>query len=1492
MGLRDELRKKFSSGKKTSSSHDTGIQQDQATKLHAPTPPREHADSKHIKPKLPVQLNLVDAPIQELWNVAYEKLCQEDAKLIQDYEGKIQEDLTAGSGLILAPSINARERMELVLKSKMDKVKRDAWRLQFGDSEIQIAAILPIFASIASKANAYISTALTANPPASLAWGGISALLPLFLNPSEQAGSLAKGLDYISTLIVRGQLREGLYSRRYALEKMTDGCQSPSLDHLAYKRALEAQYRNILRFQAETYCHLAKNAAHRFGLDAVKWNDWEAMIDDVRSQEDALAALDNLWHDAQYSQDSLAVKKQHQESLAAWLTISEDVSSLRKAIAEAEKDRDRADLLLWLCQVDPSQMYNAARDKHEVGTSEWLMENQELLAWEKEDKSLLWIHAGSGKSILSSSVIKHLDDKCLSDPLSAVAYFYFSFTDPQKQGVDVMLASIIKQILACRPNIPQSALKLKEYKASGKRPDTQTLTTALTDAIFGFSAVYIVIDALDECPTLSGERKKLLKALGTILDKAPENLHLLFTSRKESDISAAMKHHLLRPCGHELDLLAYRSIIDDDIGIFIDTILASDDYESWPASVKEEARNSLIEKADGMFQYVRCQFDALNDLSTVAEVHEALQSLPDGLGATYDRMLLNINPKFQSRIIDSLKWLAFSLTPIEVDWLSEIFTYRAEHTHPPDGTENLFYASDIIKYFSSLVVVADDVVRLAHFSIKEYLISTQITGGPAAAFGLTEIDAHLHIATWCLAHHVLHADDGVYKRVKMEDRFRDNPDDLDSYTSMQWARHLEMVPSKLWPFEIVQKAVSALDARSKTLAKLISFDTWYSYRENLFLARPICYTTRMGLSNLTMMLLSNGPETNNFFTQEDLDSALANAAYKGNIDLVRQLLDKGANVQAEEEVVSDNTEHVMRKFNGSREHASPLHAAALGGHLEIAQLLVNKGAEINATHGAAGSALHAAARGGHLDIVRFLVDRGADIHARLDREGSVLASSIHLTNDQCFQFLLSKGALKKDDGETALIRAALVSRWDLCYLLLDQGASVHASAPCAMYESPLQAACILSVLEREGGDFTKRVNFVERLLDLGADINAPGSCYGTALQSACRNGDIRLVKMLLNKGADINVTDRLDQDALQYALSASRDKLDIIKLLLSNGANVNAQSLLGNPLHAACSMGCSKDEISLLLEHGVDIHAKNGDSISVLETAAAYGHEWLVRELLERGVDVNEGGSQHGTALQAAYRLYNSEQAQDIVKLLLEHDADVHAKGGVSGSALTAAAANLRLPNSSIQQLLDLGVDINDCEGIRGTTALQAVLENLTDDIEPTKLIERLQFLFERGADADAGAGLYGFALQSAVMANYRSVRIPLYRNVGLEFLFDHYPDINVNAEGGKYGSALQAAAYAGQPESVKLLIQKGANVNAQGGEYKNALNAATIWGFWDIVTILLDNGAEPDCYRSERPDEEWLCDMVEKCGRGARERYERVWEMKNPKLDVANQGL
>jgi ankyrin repeat protein len=65
-----------------------------------------------------------------------------------------------------------------------------------------------------------------------------------------------------------------------------------------------------------------------------------------------------------------------------------------------------------------------------------------------------------------------------------------------------------------------------------------------------------------------------------------------------------------------------------------------------------------------------------------------------------------------------------------------------------------------------------------------------------------------------------------------------------------------------------------------------------------------------------------------------------------------------------------------------------------------------------------------------------------------------------------------------------------------------------------------------------------------------------------------------------------------------------------------------------------------------------------------------------------------------------------------------------------------------------------------------------------------------------------------------------------------------------VNAQGGEYGIALQAASHKGNEAIVGLLFEKGSDVNAQGGEYRNALQAASSRGHEDIVYLLLERGA------------------------------------------------
>lgn len=194
-------------------------------------------------------------------------------------------------------------------------------------------------------------------------------------------------------------MREDLYSRRY--ESKTDKQEVSLTSHTIYKDALEKLYRQILRFQATSYCYYANNAAFRVGLDIIKWNDWDVLLEEITKQESAFGAVNNLWRDMEYNEECLAAEKRQQEALRSWEAIGTDISGLREAIENAQRDKERTELLNWLCRVDPSEMYNTASDKCESGTGVWLVKDSEQFKiWKRTPKSLLWLHGTGTPGIL------------------------------------------------------------------------------------------------------------------------------------------------------------------------------------------------------------------------------------------------------------------------------------------------------------------------------------------------------------------------------------------------------------------------------------------------------------------------------------------------------------------------------------------------------------------------------------------------------------------------------------------------------------------------------------------------------------------------------------------------------------------------------------------------------------------------------------------------------------------------------------------------------------------------------------------------------------------------------------------------------------------------------------------------------------------------------------------------------------------------------------
>ncbi|KAL6821730.1 hypothetical protein J3E69DRAFT_356882 [Trichoderma sp. SZMC 28015] len=1492
--------------------------------------------------------NLIHVPIKELWSLAYERLKMEDPTLVEDYERKLQGNVSTALILPLGVKENVREQMDVILRKKMDEVTQNAWKLKFGGAEIQMRDLLPPILAIVSHANDYIATSLNTNMYASIAWAGVSLLLPLFLRPSAQAASLLKGLDSISSLIAQSRMREELFHRRYESRGSIGDFE---LLHDDYKKVLEELYREILRFQITSYCYYANNGAFRLGLDIVKWNDWDALMDKVHEKNQVFIQVSEIWRDMQYDEECVTAKGRHEEIMQNWGTTNISISSLQKVIQDANEQKGRQELLSWLSNADPTLFYNTNRDMHENGTGEWLLqESPEFRAWKDDSGSFLWIHgkAGCGKSVLSSTVIKYLETRCIQSPTVAVAYFYFSFTLSTEHNVNTMLSSLIKQICCCRPDIPEAAQKLGEFKTKGGQPDTERLEEVLLSSVYGFSAVYIIIDGLDECAELGGHRKKLLKSLRSILTNAPDNLHILCTSRNEPDIRAGLSPALSAPTRIELDLLSQRNMIDHDIGRYVNSTLSSDEeFKSWPEKVKVQARKVLIEKSDGMFQYVRYQFEALRGLNSMLRVNEALQNLPTGLDETYNRMFQNIHSNFRQEVISLLKWLCFSNEILTLDMLADIFILRPDCDAVLMVEDQLFSSDDVLKYLSGLVITykvkPDDQrdyipgkdafyhdysyspgevkVRLAHFSIKEYLTSERMREGCMSDFSFTDSDAHLWIARSCIAYHKLlsssHFDDA-----SSEHHWR--------------LRHYATRSHSL------QKMLTAV------LLVEMRYGTWDVER---MLQRPHFYAARRGFFQLTNLLLPQDSGVNRYRTQEDLDLALQDAAHGGNKVIVEKLLHEGANVNVK-----------------GKPFGNALLAAISRGHLTIVNLLLDKGADIEAEGLGLSdwdetltlsTPLQLAGRNGLFGTLELLLSRGAKINSTPKTTKCILSST--LGHSVCFNYLLENGADVNivDCHASALYEAARRGYWDKFDLLLDKGADVNLPGKLGY---PLHGLMSL-MLVHKARPLDRVLERMKRLLDLGADPNASTETSGTPLYRACTNALFiehgymaQIAQYLIKRGADVNTfrekyANAFQTDGVFFGHSA-------VKLLLENGADISTWAPVwecGSVLHTACYEG-DLPLVELLLDHGADVYSRCGVFDSVLQ--AACGHPWKVPDiqilklLLDRGVNVNAQGGKYGTALQAACfcdpaSFYYDAERVAVVRLLLDHGADVNLEGGEYGTALQAACATSSGGFDTVRLLLVRGANIHFVGGKYGN-AWHAAAQNARDNLDNFQLLQLLhehgakvnhvlpdtypyatalhavlsqqwymtygraykwnidalqatwaseiQLLLDLGADINLAGGIYGLPLQAAcavesqALFDYRAP--PAHTNLdslghGAMTLLTAKTcqSIDVNAQSGIFGTALQAAAYSGQTRSIRMLLERGAQISISGGKYRNALNAAVIRGHWDIVDILLEKGKEQGYQLIENGDEAWLGQIRQEHGEGAVQRWEAFWKVHGKRI-------
>jgi ankyrin repeat protein len=367
-------------------------------------------------------------------------------------------------------------------------------------------------------------------------------------------------------------------------------------------------------------------------------------------------------------------------------------------------------------------------------------------------------------------------------------------------------------------------------------------------------------------------------------------------------------------------------------------------------------------------------------------------------------MLQSIDSEYQKQVSSVLKWLAFSLRPLFLEELAEIFILDHEKAVPFDESDRLFSIEEVLTYLPGLVTQVpiaryDDYssirhdtyvteIKFAHFSIKEYLSSSRIR---REDYSTAEQATHLHISECCLAYHLQLSETILATELYLE-RYS-----LWEYAAQYLPDHLEKVALEYSTISVTHRAKRAFATQSQSLLNIVRISSdkrgskWTQRPDEL--RSPLYYVASMGAFQLTSLLIHNGADINEVPPSASDDTVLQEAIYKKHKAIVKLLLEHGADINAQ-----------------GGWYGNALQEAGMAGDREVVQLLIRTGAQVNAEGGYYGTALQAATFLGHLNILQLFLDSGADVNVRLGVYGNALQAAVAGDELDIAELLLTQGA--------------------------------------------------------------------------------------------------------------------------------------------------------------------------------------------------------------------------------------------------------------------------------------------------------------------------------------------------------------------------------------------------------------------------------------------------------------------------------------------------
>ena len=413
-------------------------------------------------------------------------------------------------------------------------------------------------------------------------------------------------------------------------------------------------------------------------------------------------------------------------------------------------------------------------------SGDWLLSSREFQSWCPSNSGLLWITGppGSGKTVLSTSIIEHLQSS--ARPTAAVAYFFFDFQDSDAQSLLHVARTLISQLLSTWPDLPQNLREVFEHAQNlGRAKISQSealdgLMEILRSTEFRVS---IILDGLDESTESTQISNFLLRLLGI----AKSNVNVVVLSRDVPEIRTVLQKHeqmlIVSMANNETDIHAYLSKAIPCTALELD------------APMEQDIIKRLLEGAERSFLWASLMVGHLESATSTYDMNQILIGpLPnmEKMLAKSLHQLAEKKPAERELARRLIYWICSSQKPLTlVELQGAMAICSARGTFDPARKPFDFV---IRRLCSSLFEIEPrtQTVRPIHASIKDFLVGASAMPQILSSknnFLIDERQSHQNIANECL----------ILLREALQPRgIHDQPffEPLTRYACLYWLEHL------------------------------------------------------------------------------------------------------------------------------------------------------------------------------------------------------------------------------------------------------------------------------------------------------------------------------------------------------------------------------------------------------------------------------------------------------------------------------------------------------------------------------------------------------------------------------------------------------------------------------------------------------------------------------------------------------------------------------